>query len=263
MIVRSKKQAEAIWKKFYKKSSAALLASAANVVQLKTKGMTKLAVLSSFAKSSLIDMLSTKCEYSSTIKKGRGKQKTLPAAKQKKLEPCKKLDQENNKKLQLLLDRINHADWYHKIFADKNILQLAKILLIKERISPQQFCSIRERAKMKNIKNLLVYAILDTQEEYSKEAIEILFPALRTKYYLKKPSNEQMDQFKLLIATLPCSEQYFYYFRIVTEPNNISHSMIIENHTKHSVTLTQGAQDALGIVRFGLDEYLVTLNFER
>lgn len=248
MTIENKGSAKKLWRMFYQKFS-----SFGELIKLPSRISKK---LSEFEQLNFIDTLTKRMTPKEIeLKRKKMQSFTRTKTKNKNTVVAKKLsdpihfsranDSLMSTKLSILLLALNEGDWYNRIFGDKSIFQLSLALYAAKKISYQQLCSVYERAEIKENKNILIYPILDQNGEFTKEAYEILLPELQKNYYLKPPTEEQVQEFKLLIATLPKSEQYFYW-------EASSHSSF-DNHT---IRLTAGVRDALGLVRFGLDEYV-------
>ncbi len=132
-------------------------------------------------------------------------------------------------KLALLKEALqDRQGWKHPIMADPEVEQLAITLYIRQQITRHQFYTLLMRSvintediyneKMQKCIKLVkslhkTYAILDEKGEFTKEANNILLPKLKAMKddvigtYLKE---ESLPFFKLLIASLPLSEQVFF-----------------------------------------------------
>lgn len=165
-------------------------------------------------------------------------------------------------KLKNLLNSLQKGDWYHQIFQDNSVSELAFTLFKNKIISYQQYCSVILRSQFKHMKEILVFPIVDEHGNFTAEGETILWPNLRDHYFLLPPTEEQITELKLLIATLPISEQFFFCSAdsLHLERNPYQHkkpldpslSAYIDSQRIH---LTAGLKDALGLVRYGVENY--------
>lgn len=295
MPIRSKISAKQLWKMFYKKYT-----HSAEIIHFPFHYAKK---LSEFEKSNFIDSLTTKGITSKGIEAKTIQMQSFRRKKGKNDWQNSNLTINNrnyNAKLNTLLLALNQCDWYNKIYCDKQVTELSLSLYNANKISYQQLSSVLERPQIKTAKDAHFYSILDQKGEFTKEAQAILLPEFRNTYFLIAPTEEQLKEFKLLISTLPKSEQFFYclpsiqqgsiskrrslppdlppdkdmnaaigedaQFTAFSPPRgSISHGRFKSSSKPRTpidsfdiIRLTAGARDALGLVRFGLDNYVPT-----
>jgi len=177
----------------------------------------------------------------------------------------------NKAKLDSLDQAIKSGNWDDPIFNDPTLPQLALTLYDSEKITQQQIYTLLERHQtLKDFPLRNTYKILDENEQFTQEAREFLLPIIRNRFHLRDLADESIEEFRLMVAALPGSEQVFY----TTGIGKLAEEGIVEESIKHSlglrllgldamffgknqlIHLTSGARDALGLVRFGLDEYV-------
>ncbi len=168
----------------------------------------------------------------------------------------------NRKKLSSLLQAIRSGNWDDMIFEDKTIPQLAMSLYAASQITQQQIYSILEHHQIKKeLKINKTYQILDENNQFTPEAMKYLSKVFKNRRYLKPLSDEKIEEFRLLISTLPSSERVFYTSNLGSVENeSLGKRLVVldsiymkDNELIH---LTSGARDALGIARFGENEYV-------
>ncbi|MGQ3888285.1 hypothetical protein ACQUW5_04535 [Legionella sp. CNM-1927-20] len=174
----------------------------------------------------------------------------------------------NKVKLEALYKAVQIGDWTHEIFKDPTLPQLALSLYASDKISQQQLYTLLEYAQTAVDFPLKgVYRILDEHNDFTLEAKQILLPVIQKRFYLEEMSASQVEDFRLLIASLPVSEQVFYtneLGKLEHEKNDgkstgrrvISIDGLYLKDEDSLVNLACGARDALGIARFGLEEYV-------
>ncbi len=168
----------------------------------------------------------------------------------------------NRKKLSSLLQAIRSGNWDDMIFEDKTIPQLAMSLYAASQITQQQIYSILEHHQVK--KELTInktYPILDENNQFTPEAMKYLNNIFKNRRYLKPLSDEQIEEFRLLISTLPSSERVLYTTDLGSVAKfSLGNQLVkvdsVYMHDDELIHLTSGARDALGIARFGENEYV-------
>lgn len=174
----------------------------------------------------------------------------------------------NRQKLDSVIMALNTGAWNDPIFKDITIAELSLSLFASNKITYQQTCTLLEAAQIPEDKTY--FPILDQDGEFTQMAIYLLLPILQAAPFLKSMSQTQLNDFKLLIQALPASEQYFYLTptpkkRSLLGTQSIELGSILPleismtagmDPQKVDVHLTSGARDALGLARFGLDEYV-------
>ncbi|WP_133127064.1 hypothetical protein [Legionella nagasakiensis] len=172
----------------------------------------------------------------------------------------------NKRKLDALSMAIDAGNWGDVIFKDATLPQLALSLFGSGKISQQQIYTILERHQtLKDYPLMADFEILNPDGSFSHAAKELLLPRLRQRSYVNGLSSAQLEEFRLMIAALPKSEQYFY----VTEKGKLKEH---REYRQLGNTLTQldgilnaggalfhlsaGARDAFGLATFGLKEYV-------
>lgn len=245
------KEAKELWKKFYKKyphDGEGRIDNSKKDCHHCTKK------LSGFKKSNFMDSITIKGMTPKEIETKIHK-KEIKAHKHSADEDKIKTQMIANK-LEILTKAIKIGDWYNRIFQDKSVAELSRALYSSDKISYQQLCSVLERLQIKTLKDMLIYSILDKNGEFSHEAVDILLPAIRMTFYLQKPTKNQLDEFKLLISTLPQSEKFFYCSCPGSQHKRASIRDPSLLHLDNcDINLTMGARDALGLARFGLEHY--------
>lgn len=142
---------------------------------------------------------------------------------------------------------------------------LALSLLTSKKISQQQCLTILERHQaFKNYPLKKTYRILDDNNQFTEDAKRVLLPVFQTMQFLKPLSEEQLESFRLLVMNLPKSEQTFYTTETgdLTMQGTFGYQLAYNFDTinirdEEVINLTNSAEHALGIARFGLEEYEV------
>ncbi|CDZ77283.1 hypothetical protein BN59_01565 [Legionella massiliensis] len=178
-------------------------------------------------------------------------------------EPVKKSI--NSQKLSQLENAINEGNWNDAIFQDETIPYLTLSLLTSKKISEQQGLTILERHQtFKDYPPKQTYRILDDNNQFTEDAKKILIDSMQTMNFLKPLSERQIESFRVLIMCLPKSEQIFY----TTELGDIAISTSFGANLSEAfdtitvrkgevIHMSNGAEHASGIARFGIDEYEV------
>lgn len=178
-------------------------------------------------------------------------------------------------KLKQLETAMREGDWGNAIFQDEQLHFLAFTLCQSKRITQQQLYTILERAEVtKDFQLQETYPILDENGQFTTHAEEILLPQLSRQKPEPYPSqglltDAERESFRLLIAQLPKSEQVFYttdrgrYAKSDSEKPEkgylgealaqLDAAYIGEKYITH---LSFGVRDAMGIARYGADEYI-------
>ncbi|AHE66643.1 hypothetical protein Loa_01087 [Legionella oakridgensis ATCC 33761 = DSM 21215] len=172
----------------------------------------------------------------------------------------------NKRKLDALLAAIDTGNWEYAIFKDATLPQLALSLFGSGKISQQQIYTILERHQtLKDYPLLSDFDILNSDGSFSDAAKKLLLPRLRQRSYLNGLSSEQLEEFRLMIAALPKSEQHFYVtekgkLKEYRDYRQLGNTLIqldgILNAGGLLFHLSAGARDALGLATFGLKEYV-------
>ncbi|MDP3704579.1 MAG: hypothetical protein Q8R24_01550 [Legionellaceae bacterium] len=164
-----------------------------------------------------------------------------------------------------LLHAMHSGNWNASIFQEETLPQLAMSLFASKKITQQQIYSILERHQIsKDYPIIANVAILDDDNQFTKDAVELLLPTISNRKLLRALSAEQKEEFRLLVLSSPKSEQYFYITDLCKQSTiveTLGRSMmnmdaIYLTQDNHILHLSSGARDALGIARFGEDEYV-------
>lgn len=168
----------------------------------------------------------------------------------------------NRKKLRSLANAVHFGDWDDSIFQDQTIPQLAMSLYASSQITQQQIYSILERHQIKkSLQIKKTYPILDKNNQFTPDAKHYLTRFFKYRWHLKTLSEEQIEDFRLLISTLPISERVFYTTDLGSvERYSLGNRLValdsVYMQDNELIHLTSGARDALGIARFGENEYV-------
>ncbi len=176
------------------------------------------------------------------------------------------------------------TNYNHPIFQDKYILELTLSLFTAsdpaKKITLQQLYTVlRQHQALQSYELIERYAILDEKGQFTKAALTILLPSIQKRRFLKSLNPVQMNTFRLLIFALPLSEQFFYTTQLGKNGvSAISHlgevlinsDIILTDSSKKNsrlksskklIHLSEGATNALGIVRFGNNYVRTMFNF--
>lgn len=171
----------------------------------------------------------------------------------------------NKNKLDKLLQCVNDGIWQDAIFRDETIANLTLSLYAANKISYEQTCSILEYVQIEEAKTARFFPIFDKEGGFTKEAELMLIPMLQKHPTLKSMSSLQINELKLLISSLPQSEQVFYVTQTPKRSElgqEFLEAGIILEISKPilgltgDLHLTMGLRDAVGLARFGIDEYV-------
>lgn len=179
-------------------------------------------------------------------------------------------------KLIRLFSALDKGNWKDSIFEDPLLPQLSASLFASGKITQQQNATILERVQnLKDSEHIQTFPILDDKGEFTHEAKTILIPSFHFRLF-SALNAEQLNEFKLLIAARPKSEQMFY----ITKGDMYAQEMKTKEEKKQAPSLgsvliklaainqtgednnlnllhlSAGARDALGIARFGLRNYV-------
>lgn len=158
------------------------------------------------------------------------------------------------------------GNWENPIFKDPEILAIALSLYDPDnvhRISQQQVYSILER-NQNLLTNTLTgnYRILRPDGSFTEEALEILLPSIENSRLMSFQTEEQKESFRLLVASLPPSEQTFYTTTLGNVGKPDTQGRILQElggilvRNDNVVHLAAGARDAHGIARYGAENYV-------
>lgn len=176
----------------------------------------------------------------------------------------------NQEKLTILQQALTDGKWNHPIFKDSKIAQLSLTLCQSNKISHQQLYTLLERIQTEKDFKLKQNYCIFSGDDFSKEAKEILIPALLGYSYfdaIKSPTLFKfLTSFRYLVSQLPLSEQYFYTTELgpyaVQGKDYLgqaldSFGVIQFNPTKEFLVHTSfGMGDAIGLITYGIDEYI-------
>ncbi|WP_367605738.1 hypothetical protein [Legionella sp. W05-934-2] len=173
----------------------------------------------------------------------------------------------NKRKLDELQQAIEKCDFSASIFDDKTLPQLALSLFDSGTITQQQIYTLLEHHQtIKDYPQIGYFPILNADGAFTSVAKEYLLPSLTNRQYVKGLTTKELEEFRLMIATLPKSEQFFYITdtgKLTTQKNyhQLGHTLIdldgmMRLKSNHLVHLSAGARDALGLVSFGLRDYI-------
>lgn len=179
----------------------------------------------------------------------------------------------NFEKIEILFQALEQGEWEHAIFSDPELPFMTMTLYINGKITRQQITSILYRQSV--IKDFTVqpgetYRILDDAGEFTAEAKKFLLPLFEKFNLLPNFTDLEIEHFRLLVKTLPRSEQYFFLSskEPVSKAGNKHTEKVIRSlksldsvwsSAGKYVHLAYGAQDALSIMRFGVDSYALPL----
>lgn len=172
----------------------------------------------------------------------------------------------NKLKQDILLEAIEQGNWEASILNDATLPQLALSLFDSGSISQQQIYTLLEHHQtLKDYPLIKHYPILNTGGSFSKEAIEHLLPCLQNRSNLEGLCGKEIEEFRLMIAALPKSEQMFYLtgcgkLNEQKKSTQLGHKLIkLDGIFLANIGLlhiSSGARDALGLVKFGLENYV-------
>jgi hypothetical protein len=173
------------------------------------------------------------------------------------------------KKLKALKTALDQGNWNAPIFSDETIpyVYLAMALFDAGAITQQQIYTILERFQTFKDKGSYehrgTFKILNSDGEFTPETFKILIPAIT--HSIEEFSERHFQAFKLLVATLPLSEQIFYTssfgtFNPKSENKSLTRVLFklksLYYWNNEFIYLSSGVHDALGITLYGLKEYV-------
>lgn len=189
----------------------------------------------------------------------------------------------NKTKLAALQHALKMGDWNNPVFADEQLEQLAMSLLASDRMTDQQMFTILERQAITRYTQIIeTCPLLDSENCFTERALHIIQRKLPHSIiplnwsdesnWSSNPNSkmlpEDLESLRLLIAALPKSEQIIYItnhnhlLTNDTENSTIANSTLIRNiyhydpiH-EHLAFPSAGLRDALGVLYFGLDDYV-------
>ncbi len=174
----------------------------------------------------------------------------------------------NRWKMELLLTAIREGNWQHKIFSVRYLPELTVALFARGEITQQQASSILELSGiLKEHKVIDIVPVLDAKSKnepkLSAASLEIL--ELISDKSFQKFDQIQIAEFTSLVAELPPSEQYWFILDGNQDKSNGLAQAVINIHGIYAATVNDnlkffcpsaGLRDMLGIVRFGLKNYV-------
>lgn len=166
----------------------------------------------------------------------------------------------NENKRLALFHAINRGNWDDPVFNDQTLSELTLSLYASNKITRSQAVTILERVQTFRESPHVRTCLILANDHFTEEAKEAL-PFLNDENYHRYLNAEQREEFRLLVLTLPKSEQYFYLTKKGVRLSFFSLGSFLVNqtaimlHKEHIAHLSNGALDALGIAQFGLSEY--------
>ncbi len=188
----------------------------------------------------------------------------------------------NQTKLKQLFKSVQAGNWKDKIFMDPHLAYLALSLFDSNKITSVQIRTLLEYVQIaKEKKDIRIIEVLDKNLEFTEQFAEILKDIENLTF--KRLEKKQLIMLKSLICHLPASERACFLFEInqyilekqLMDENllkhgqseqslglsmlEVLHKTIIYDQTKPQLRanyITAGIRDALGIVRFGLKNYV-------
>jgi hypothetical protein len=176
----------------------------------------------------------------------------------------------NKNKLNVLKSALDNADWKDTIFSDSELPYLAMTLYGSAQLTQQQFFTLLEYKNIEEVFDIQnIYPILDEDGKWTKEAEEFLLPSLQNKSFaMNLQEDEAVEAFRLLVQTLPKSEQIFYKTnnKLKTGENSLfnqlnNHLQMVPQHQESFIHLTNGGWHALGLSKFGKQYAPYSLRF--
>lgn len=160
------------------------------------------------------------------------------------------------------------GDWNNEIFQEVDLPYYALFLVQQRKITFQQFATIMERWQtFKDFPQLKTYKIIDEKGEFTEQAQTILIPQLNKHKFLKEMNAVELQDLKALIAALPLSEQIFYTTdagKFNSEGVSLGHTLLnlgtLNKCDDQLLHMSAGVFDAVGLVRFGIDDYIRPLH---
>lgn len=176
--------------------------------------------------------------------------------------------------LAALKNALTLGDWTSPVFQETLLPQYALSLHLAGTITFHQFCTVMERWQtFKDFPPLHTYKLLDEAGEFTEAAKNIWLPAQNKGRILKPLDKEQQENLKVLISTLPASEQIFYTTEVGKLQDEKEDSLgntllrldLVQKEkekegTSYLIHASAGVFDALNLVRFGIDEYVRPLH---
>lgn len=143
-------------------------------------------------------------------------------------------------------------------------------LMTSKKINLRQYHTWKKYyATAKDFKIEKICSILDKNNNFSEEAKKYLLPILQNQGDTKHLDDEQLESFRLLIQACPKSEQTFYLtradiFDVKNPDGSLKHELGNELRNKKIFFecdnkfshLSASANDAFGIARYGIDEFI-------
>lgn len=183
----------------------------------------------------------------------------------------------NQAKIAALEKALANVDFDAEIFYDETLPEVALALFFIQKIDRQQITTILEAWQLS--KNYMIehfHRILDDHNNFTPAAKTILLPAINGNLKkIKQMSDDQIEQFRLLVAACHPAEQIFYISDIgrlrqtINSDDEFLANMLIslgsiyiqyKNPDKSLenaalVHISSSVHDALGLARYG-DEYV-------
>ncbi|STX27998.1 Uncharacterised protein [Legionella beliardensis] len=172
----------------------------------------------------------------------------------------------NLQRLKLLEEALETRNWDADILKNEGYIYEAMTLFNSGKISQQQMYTLLDRYqlihdKASNYQISQTYDILNEEGSFTEQAEKTLLPAI-SKFI---NTDEHKESFRLLIKTLPASEQIFYTSstgKNVPSSKEFFSSILLEADvlylTKNNefLFLSAGAYDAANIAAYGVNEYI-------
>lgn len=154
------------------------------------------------------------------------------------------------------------GDWNDAIFRDKHSVHAALSLYIDQQVSAHQFFTLLDFYQTQLDHSFIkAYPLLNDQDELSDEARRYLLPCLNKSDHFAKIKDANEKRFCALVAALPKSEQFFSINNQTGEKRlgDLGGQLAVQGsiYQREStiLILSTGAEDALGIVRFGVEHH--------
>ncbi len=158
-------------------------------------------------------------------------------------------------KKQLLVTALEQADWSAPIFSDSEIEKITLCCFKEGNITYQQFITIIDRQQHQLDfpgETLQTYPLINEDGSYTDYATTTFLPLLKSSLHLRNRfifTEEHSEYLRLLIATLPRSEQIVYTIHVnihtLSKPSLSFNAPEIEDDVGTPLTLTL---EALGIL---------------
>ncbi|AUH73067.1 hypothetical protein [Legionella sainthelensi] len=159
------------------------------------------------------------------------------------------------------------GDWSNPIFKTNELEKVLLACMVKGSITFQQFTTVLERQQyQQDFGDFATFQLLDHNNQFTEYTQKVFLPSLEAAE--GRPLNaEELEKFRLLIATLPKSEQICFPIHVADHPETHGNSLFLQitslgsiwaNKAKRGsiIATSVGVEEALSLSKYGLDQYV-------